>query len=166
MTAALPLPESLNRLFNTFLSLHAPAATLVLLMVVAPLTEEILFRGLFLRGFRDRYGAAAALVMTSALFALFHMNPWQAPAALAAGLYLGWITLATGSLFPALGFHSLFNGLPILLSLGGLKVDGYNLPAQTPVHFMPPLLVAAGAGAVILGLVFTGLGVKMRNISR
>ncbi|MBK6285444.1 MAG: CPBP family intramembrane metalloprotease [Draconibacterium sp.] len=48
--------------------------------VVAPIVEELIFRGLILQGFRRNYTAFTAVFMSALLFALFHLNPWQFPA--------------------------------------------------------------------------------------
>lgn len=60
--------------------------------VVAPITEEILFRGLILRGMRP-YGDKFAIVMSAFLFGMFHGNPVQTPYAFAVGLVLGYTAL-------------------------------------------------------------------------
>src|SRR5690606_4092608 len=43
--------------------------------LLAPLGEEVLFRGYFLRVLRARYGTVSALLLTSAVFAAMHLNP-------------------------------------------------------------------------------------------
>ena len=48
------------------------------------------------------------------LFALFHMNPWQFPAAFALGLILGWIRIRTGSVLACIAGHAIHNGLVFL----------------------------------------------------
>ena len=53
----------------------------VLAVVIAPLTEEIVFRGLILRGLLGRWRPLAAILTSAALFALTHLNPAQAPVA-------------------------------------------------------------------------------------
>lgn len=41
-------------------------------VVIAPLTEEVVFRGFMYRGLADRWGAAPAVLITAGLWALAH----------------------------------------------------------------------------------------------
>ncbi len=150
-----PLPPWLTRTLEDLTG--GPIGwTLFSLALVAPATEELLFRGLLLRGFARRYGTGAGLVLSSALFALFHLNLWQALPAFLAGLYLGRVFLATGSLVPSLLVHGLFNGLPVTLAALGFVVAGYNVPHQIGAPgFQPPLWVAGGFAVLGIGLIMT-----------
>lgn len=149
-----PLPTELEALFNRLA--EGPLwVSLFTLAVVAPLTEEALFRGLIQRGFAQRYGAGAAVVMASALFALFHLNVWQALAAFVAGLYLGWIYGITGSLGAPLVAHAVFNGLPVTLAALGFTVVGYNQPTHGAA-FQPWPWTLGGAAVLAGGLWLTG----------
>ena len=71
---------------------------LVLAVVIAPITEEILFRGIILRGLLGRWNEWAAIFVSAALFALMHFNPAQAPIAFALGTVLGWVYVRTRSI--------------------------------------------------------------------
>ncbi len=154
-TWMVPLPSELAALFNR-LTEGNPLISLFTLAVVAPLTEETLFRGLLLRGFSRRYGVWPALLLSSALFALFHLNLWQALAAFLAGLYLGWVFLSTRSLLAPILVHALFNGLPVILTASGLQVTGYNTPTTPGVaDFQPLWWLCLGSGILALGLVLT-----------
>lgn len=84
--------------------------------VVAPVVEELIFRGLILQGFRRNYNGFVAVFMSALLFALFHLNPWQFPATFILGLLLGWIMLKTNSILLAILGHSINNSL-VLLSI-------------------------------------------------
>jgi membrane protease YdiL (CAAX protease family) len=151
----LPLSPALARVFN-HLANGNTAVALFTVALVAPLTEEALFRGLLLRSFAQRWGPAPGLVLSSALFALFHLNPWQALPAFFAGLFLGWVFLRTGSLlYPMVG-HALFNATPLLFSASGLVVTGYNTPLVPGfVDFQPPLWTLTGTVVLVAGLGLT-----------
>jgi membrane protease YdiL (CAAX protease family) len=84
--------------------------------VVAPLVEELIFRGLILQGFRRNYNGFVAVFFSALLFALFHLNPWQFPATFVLGLILGWIMLKTNSIILVILGHSINNAL-VLLSI-------------------------------------------------
>lgn len=155
MTWVLPIGPGLAAQFNA-LTQGSWADSLFTVVLVAPFTEELLFRGVLLRGFARRWGVWAGLFLSSALFALFHLNVWQALPAFAAGLLLGWVFLRTGSLWYPVGLHALFNGLPLLLGAAGVTVPGYNTPLVPGIaEFQPALWLAAGSAATAAGLLLT-----------
>lgn len=83
-------------------------------VVVAPVVEELIFRGLILHGLRKNYHAFTAVFFSALLFALFHLNPWQFPATFVLGLLLGWIVIRTNSLILAILGHAINNGLVLI----------------------------------------------------
>jgi uncharacterized protein len=134
----LPAPSFLEKLI-----LHAgPFAVIVL----APLTEEPLHRGLILGGMLKRYSRSKAVVLSALVFGIAHMNPWQFVAAFFLGLFLGWIVAETGSLWLPLLGHALHNATFFLL------------------HGRVPELPKTGGTALLLvafGLALLGGGVTM-----
>jgi membrane protease YdiL (CAAX protease family) len=83
--------------------------------VVAPLLEELLFRGVILQGFAQRYSPQRALWLSALLFSAAHANMHQFLGTLPFGLLAGWLVLRTGSLWPAVMAHALFNAGALLL---------------------------------------------------
>ncbi|MEI8095489.1 MAG: CPBP family intramembrane glutamic endopeptidase [Spirochaetales bacterium] len=150
-----PIPETLVRALTRLFDPSQPVPLLVALMLVAPLTEESLFRGLMLPPLVRRYGSWAAVLWTSLLFGLMHLNPWQGVPAVFAGVYLGWLRLKTGGLAWPLAAHALFNGLPVVLALAGLVVAGYNTPVASVEPPLPALWLAGGLVSLAAGLVLT-----------
>ena len=115
-------------------------------VLLAPLAEELLFRGLLFRLF-SRYGDRTAVLLSALLFAIAHGSVFQAPYALIAGLLLGVLAVwSEGVLFPLL-FHFAYNLLaffgdgipkvPLLLLLAGLAVLGviFFLRSERPPRF-------------------------------
>ncbi len=88
------------------------AKTLILLYacLLGPLLEEILFRGFILRRLR-RHSPIFAVVMSSILFAMFHMNLLQFCTPVILGIFLSLLTLSTRSIWPAVLGHILNNCL-------------------------------------------------------
>jgi membrane protease YdiL (CAAX protease family) len=81
----------------------------VLFGVASPLCEEVLFRGLALRGLAARFGPAAAVGTTAALFAVLHGTLVQVALMFFLGLYWGAIAFLTGSLWPGIMAHAVNN---------------------------------------------------------
>lgn len=83
---------------------------LVLVVVVgAPLVEEVFFRGLAQRTIVRRLGHWPGIVATSLLFGLVHFQPLQFPALVAFGLVAGWLAQRDGRLGRAIWAHVGFN---------------------------------------------------------
>lgn len=90
-------------------------------VVVAPIVEELFFRGLCLRAIEKRFGTTAAVVGSSILFTLPHFtNPSLAGTAVlfaaigTVGLALALLVVVTGRLGPAIVAHALFNGISVI----------------------------------------------------
>lgn len=96
-------------------------------VVIAPVAEELFFRGLALRAWLREYGVWPALVCSSVLFGLVHfgLNPLDGLAAelprlailAAGGLVLAVLALRTGSLTAPIAAHTTMNGLTVIVSL-------------------------------------------------
>lgn len=82
--------------------------------VIAPIIEELIFRGLIFHGFRKNYNGFVAVFMSALLFSLFHLNPWQIPATFVLGLLLGWLMLRTNNILLAILGHSINNAWVLL----------------------------------------------------
>ena len=111
----------------------------VVAVVVVPLLEEMLFRGLFqttirsyIETFRsllvpqnkaeekrtaDRNGAWPAIVISSGLFTMTHANAGHWPALFVLGVCMGYAYEKSGSLFRPIFIHSFFNAISIIATL-------------------------------------------------
>jgi len=76
--------------------------------LLAGLCEESLFRGV-LQGVLRRKGRLRGVVITAALFAVFHLNPWLLLPTFFLGLVYGVLVLRTGSTVPAILAHAATN---------------------------------------------------------
>lgn len=81
----------------------------VMTLVVVPLTEEVLFRGILYSPLRARIGVLPAAVLVSLLFSVIHQYAWGAGQLAVLSLVLVAIFEATRSLWPCVVVHSLFN---------------------------------------------------------
>lgn len=74
--------------------------------LLAPLTEELVFRGAVLRALlRWKSNPWVGITISAALFTLIHMNPAQMPHAFLVGLLLGWMYYRTDSIVPGVIYH-------------------------------------------------------------
>jgi membrane protease YdiL (CAAX protease family) len=80
-------------------------------VVLAPLFEETLFRGVLLPVLGLRWGAIPGLLASALTFALAHLSLGELAPLLVLGLGLGWLRLRSGRLAPCVLMHALWNGL-------------------------------------------------------
>lgn len=76
--------------------------------------EELLFRGYIQTRLLERHAPLVAILVTSLLFGLMHMDPLQSVLTVFMGAYLGFLVHRFGSLWPAVGAHALNNGIAAL----------------------------------------------------
>lgn len=153
----LPVPEwFIDMLKELGIGEGFALGTFIVLVIVAPLTEEPMFRGIMLHGFTRNYGKWWAVFTTAFLFGAIHMNPWQFMGAFFLGLAFAWWTLQTKSLLPALIGHALNNGMVVLTAdVIQVEIQGFNaweegVQAHQPWWFTLTGVVLALVGAGIL----------------
>ena len=87
--------------------------------ILAPLAEEVVFRGAILRtllGIMSKKNHWVAIIISAALFGLAHFNEAQFINALLMGLLLGWMYYRTGSLVPGILLHWINNTMAYVLT--------------------------------------------------
>lgn len=90
----------------------------VLLVILAPISEELLFRGVLFAGFKRSFGFMPAAILSSILFGLAHWQPNVALATAVLGWLLAYLYHKTGSLWSSIGLHSLKNAVAFVLLYG------------------------------------------------
>ncbi len=85
----------------------------------APVGEELFFRGLLFGALRRRYEFRAAAVISAAVFAVFHVLPLLMPLLFAVGIGLAYVYERRGSLLAAIAAHAGFNLIGYVLIVGG-----------------------------------------------
>ena len=90
----------------------------IVAVIIAPLLEELLFRGLFqtmIRSFLNLKNSAwPAIAISSALFVLMHVDKSHWPALYVLGLGMGYSYEKSGSLFRPIFMHMLFNATSVV----------------------------------------------------
>lgn len=78
-------------------------------IVLAPICEEFIFRGMILNGLLNNYRAEKAIVFSSIIFCLAHVQPNLLPGAFILGMLLGYLFYVTKSVLPSMLLHALAN---------------------------------------------------------
>jgi hypothetical protein len=92
-------------------------------VVLAPVAEEIVFRGVLLSALEARWGIRVAIVGSSLAFSVVHLSLVAIPAVFLFALVLGWLFVRTRSLVVCIVAHALFNGIG-LAAVYALKASG------------------------------------------
>jgi hypothetical protein len=112
-----------------FAELSSPWWLLVAGIVVAPVVEEIFFRGFVFAGLAKRYGWRAAGVGSSILFALMHFQPLAILPICVLGLIFAYLYYRSGSIWPAVLMHVSTNalglGVAYFLAEAGITASGF-----------------------------------------
>ncbi len=96
---------------NNYLSFIILFVTTTLL---APLFEEIIFRGILLPTLSRDFGITLGIIVSAFIFALAHLSLGEMPPLFVLGIGLGITRIASGSLLSSIIMHSLWNGLTFL----------------------------------------------------
>jgi len=78
---------------------------IVLVLLVAPFAEELIFRGFVWDSLERELGSGVACLLSSLLFALYHVDPLHVVSVLPLSFLLGALRLRTGSIVPAIAAH-------------------------------------------------------------
>lgn len=88
--------------------------TIVLVVILAPVVEELVFRGLLQKWISAKTGTVVSIILTSLAFALYHLSFWAAPLNLALGATTGFLAHKCKTLYPAIMLHVLYNATLIV----------------------------------------------------
>lgn len=98
--------------------LHYKVAGFITVCILAPVFEEILFRGILLRGLlQNGTSPIIAIILSSFLFGLAHLNPWQFLGAGFLGAIFGFVYYRTKSLWLVMFLHALNNMISFVMMI-------------------------------------------------
>jgi len=142
------------------------ASHLALALLPAALWEELLARGFLFATLRERWGAPAALILTSVGFGLLHLgNPGANLQAVVqvslAGFWLGGILLATGSLYAAWMAHAAWNWTMAALLHAPVSGAPFSMPGWRLVDTGPDWATGGGWGPEGGLLAVAGMAVSL-----
>ena len=131
----IPVSISFEQIFHQLMNHRILAALHIILL--GPVLEEIIFRGIILRGFLKNYHPVKAIVISSLLFGIIHLNLSQLVAAFIIGCFIGFIYWQTRSLFLCILIHIVNNGIAfIFIWKFGFNISPDQLINSTPVYLV------------------------------
>jgi membrane protease YdiL (CAAX protease family) len=146
----LPQPDFFRLLSEQLKIQSLGSAIFMTLLVVflAPLVEEIIFRGFLQKFLEERWrDITRAVLVTSLFFAVIHLNPFWLIQIYFLGLILGYLAWFTGSIFPPLILHAVNNAFALTLE----NVPAGILPLYTWQGHVSPLFLGTAVILTILG---------------
>ncbi|HOW72087.1 MAG TPA: CPBP family intramembrane metalloprotease [Phycisphaerae bacterium] len=134
--------ETLSRAIEQLVGAGLVAGFLTI--CVAPgIAEELFFRGYVQTRFAARWHSAWAVLLTSLLFAFYHMDLTQGAFAFAMGLFLGLLTERASSIVPAMVCHTVINAFSFWMTVGDVEIVGRGAN-----------IVAVVAGVIVMAACF------------
>ncbi|MBK5241104.1 type II CAAX endopeptidase family protein [Clostridium sp.] len=118
----IPMPNLINKPFEE--QAISPILLILSLVVIAPIYEEVIFRGILLKGMANKINPNIALVVSALLFAVVHLNIPQGINAFLLGLITGFIYLKTESIYLSIFAHFVNNFLAITVSSMFTSIEG------------------------------------------
>ena len=145
----LGLPDLMQ---DTFLGMSRNVFGIISITIMAPLVEELLFRGA-IQGYMLRKGMKPlhAILIASAIFGIVHMNPIQIPFAFAIGLIFGWLYYRTGSVVPGIVGHFINNSIACI-QMATLTEEEFNTKTIEWLGAGPTYALFAISLAVMIGM--------------
>lgn len=142
-------PMSQSQIEGSHRFLTSGLGAVVLVCLIAPIVEEMLFRGVILRGFLRQYPPGVAIVHSSAVFGMAHLNVYQFMLAFLLGLLLGKLYERTRSLLPGMLVHGFYNTGVVVLAYRS-EPDSWQTMGSLSPQWCVLVAVSAGIGGWVL----------------
>ncbi|MBR4343851.1 MAG: CPBP family intramembrane metalloprotease [Lachnospiraceae bacterium] len=89
---------------------------IILTVLIAPINEECIMRGLIFKKLKLNMAPIAAIIISAIYFGIFHMNLVQGIYAAFIGLFMAYLANKYNSIIPSILFHAVFNGFNYVLA--------------------------------------------------
>lgn len=161
----IPTPEYLTEMYNESEN-SIGWLSILTVALVGPVLEELIFRGVVLKGLLHRYTPLQAIFISSVFFGLVHLNPWQFFGALGIGIISGWIYWKTNNLILPIAMHISNN---LIFALFGIYFGTSYLidtPMQEVFGSQANQLIAVGVSVFLFGAIwyFLSKRIKLRDL--
>ncbi len=134
----IPMPKSVEKFFENLIT--KDVFSILTATIAAPILEEILCRGIVLKGLLKNYPPYKAILISAIFFGIIHMNPWQAIPAFFGGLFIGWIFYKTQSIIPGMIIHATNNTTAVLFLFVPRNQQGFSCLLGAPNYVILCLL--------------------------
>jgi len=151
----LPMPGYLHEVFETVMGNKYIIISVISVGIIPAFVEEMLFRGVILNGFKENYSRKKAIIASSLLFGIVHLNPWQFVTAFILGMVSAWVCLKIKSLTLSIYMH-LINNIAAVFVMKSRDIvlikgfnSGYSEKSFQPIWFDTLGIVLASIGIIL-----------------
>lgn len=140
-------------------SIYSILATVLVMPVLAPIFEELLFRGTIYRN-TEPMGQWFAIILNAIMFGLWHANGAQSIYTFVLGAMSSILIAKTRSVFPSIILHFLFNIVGTIQSLCLMNLDFEKLAEENINYIISniiPIMVYSLMVLFIIGLIIAGI---------
>ena len=154
--------------FSSDGSAEGNITNIILIMFMAPIFEEIMFRGTAVKN-SSRFSSWGTVAAMAVIFGLYHMNYAQTLFTSVLGLCAGFLLIKTGSIIPAMILHFCMNTIGTFQSLFTGRIDPEKMSAMDinyiTEHFadIAPLMMTT---FLIYGIMITGLVLFITELTK
>jgi membrane protease YdiL (CAAX protease family) len=146
--------QATTKLIVAALKAH-PYLTIVGVGLLAGVCEELFYRGPLQTAFVRKLPPMAGIILVGVLFGAIHMDVHGLPVRAALGILLGWIVWRTGSIYPAMVAHGVYDSTSIAMFYAALRTHGEKILTTQPAGFhlerSDLVALSLGAAAVVVG---------------
>lgn len=141
-----------SNMLTSIIGEHSVLVTIIFVVIVAPIGEELVFRKLLIDR-TQKYGGAVCILLSGLMFGLMHANFYQFFYAFALGLVLGYLYYRTGRVIYPILIHAIINffGSVVAPSLSGI-LDGYLVAAESGIEAMTEFIMNNALGIIAMGI--------------
>lgn len=140
--------------------------TVLSVSILAPVFEELMFRGAVLRN-NEVLGQKFAIVTSALFFGMYHMNHRQIFYAFVMGLFAGFLFIKTRSIFPSMIMHFVLNSisLAVMLISGSTDITPEQIP-ETLQRNPAKVAVVTLVGLTIFCILILGVALIIAEFAR
>jgi membrane protease YdiL (CAAX protease family) len=150
LVSLLPLHEHQVSELVTLVERPSLPTVLAGIVLMPAICEELLFRGVVLRGLATRFIPVAAIALSAALFSAYHLSVAQAVPTFTLGLALGLLVQRGGSIVPSVLAHLLNNAIAVLVQRDAMPGGSWLMHHVGAAVVLAAAITAAGV-AIALG---------------
>ncbi|MFA6308453.1 MAG: CPBP family intramembrane glutamic endopeptidase [Clostridia bacterium] len=147
------LSSDSQELMNSIINGNSLFIAILGIGILAPIIEEVIFRGLILTELKKITAIPAAIIIQGMLFGIYHGNLQQAIYASVLGIVLGYVCVKTGSLFCSILVHIFFNTTSLLMDRVFSEIVSEVPNGASSVMFLSVSITFIFAGFTILQVI-------------
>jgi uncharacterized protein len=152
-----------NKIYDLMELLLTSTVGVLAVSIMAPLTEELFFRGALLNGFKLKYSNFSSIILSAFLFGFIHLNPWQFLPAFIGGILFGYLYLISNNIWICIFLHFFNNSLAVFIETIGIPIKGMVYDPRLGIEFQSIFLTISGVIIFILGITVININFNQKH---